>query len=160
RHGRAPIRYPSRTKQAGSPGFVGANVVAVKPGTESDHLVIVGAHHDTVPNSPGADDNTASVAALLELAGLLQPYSFKHTVLLVAFDMEEMNQLGSRALVHLLAPEQKIRGAIIYETMAYTVNVPNSQRIPNGLRIFYPEQITQIRERECRGDFTAVLYRQ
>lgn len=33
-----------------------------------DRLVIVGAHWDTVPASPGYDDNASGVAAVLEVA--------------------------------------------------------------------------------------------
>ena len=35
-----------------------------------DEIVIVGAHYDTVPGTPGADDNASAVAGLLELARL------------------------------------------------------------------------------------------
>lgn len=149
-------KIPFQTRR----GLIGANVVAFKPGTESGGLLIVGAHHDTVNNSPGADDNTASVAALLELARLLQPYSFRHALMLVAFDMEERNRQGSRELVRLLVPERKVLGAIVYETMAYTATAPNSQQIVQGLSFLYPQQATQMRRRQFRGDWTAVLYRQ
>lgn len=37
----------------------------------TDTLVVVGAHHDTVPGSPGADDNGSGLAGLLELARVL-----------------------------------------------------------------------------------------
>src|SRR5262245_50225534 len=38
------------------------------PANESLPLLIVGAHYDTPPGLPGADDNASGVAALLELA--------------------------------------------------------------------------------------------
>jgi Zn-dependent M28 family amino/carboxypeptidase len=141
-------------------GLTGANIIALKPGSESTDLIIVGAHHDTTDNSPGADDNTASVAALLELARLLQPYSFRHTILLATFDMEELNLIGSREFVRGIASEQKVRGAIVYETMSYSSSAPNSQKIPKGVAFIYPHQLAKIRKRDFRGDWTAVLYRQ
>ncbi len=140
-------------------GLIGANIIASKPGCESTDLIIVGAHHDTTDNSPGADDNTASVAALLELARLLQPYTFRHTILLVMFDMEELNLIGSREFVRQLGSAQKVRGAIVYETMSYSSSVPNSQKIPKGAAFVYPRQLAKIRKRDFRGDWTAVLYR-
>ena len=33
---------------------------------------VVGAHYDTVPSTPGADDNASAIAVLLELAGSLR----------------------------------------------------------------------------------------
>jgi len=33
-----------------------SNLIAEKPGTDKE-VVIIGAHYDTVPGSPGADDN-------------------------------------------------------------------------------------------------------
>src|SRR5262245_58178983 len=36
-------------------------------------LVIIGAHYDSIPGSPGADDNASAVAALLELAAWAGP---------------------------------------------------------------------------------------
>lgn len=137
----------------------GANILASKPSANSNEVVIVGAHHDTIRDSPGADDNTASVAALLELARLLQPYSFRHTILLAAFDMEERNRQGSRELVQQLVHGQKVRGAIIYETMCYHTSAANSQKIPRGFSLLYPQQMAHMRRRQFRGDWTAVLYR-
>jgi hypothetical protein len=153
-------RFPAGARPVIYPRLIGANILALKPGIESTDLVVVGAHHDTIRDSPGADDNTASVAALMELARLLQPYSFRHTILLAAFDMEELNLIGSRELVRLITRERKVRGAIIFETMSYSTTAPNTQEIPWGLGRLYPKQVKKIRNRQFRGDWTAVLYRQ
>ena len=151
-------RYPAGAKPIIYPRLIGANILALKPGVESTDVVVVGAHHDTIRDSPGADDNTASVAALLELARLLGPYSFRDTVLLAVFDMEELNMFGSRELVRLLAPQRRVRSAIIFETMAYGSKLPGTQKVPKALAHFYPEQAEKIRKREFRGDWTAVIY--
>ncbi len=54
-------------------------------------IVLVGAHYDTVPNCPGANDNTSGTAALLEIARLLaaEKQALDRTVRLVAFVNEE-----------------------------------------------------------------------
>jgi Zn-dependent M28 family amino/carboxypeptidase len=153
-------RYPAGAKPVIYPRLVGANVLAVKRGRESTDVVVVGAHHDTIRDSPGADDNTASVAALLELARFLGPYSFRDTIVLAAFDMEELSLFGSRELVRFIGQEQRIRGAIIYETMAYGATAAHTQKVPKGLALLYPSQVSRIERREFRGDWTAVLYRQ
>ncbi len=54
-------------------GVDSANLEITIPGSaRPDEIVVVGAHYDTVPGSPGADDNASGVAALLEIARLLR----------------------------------------------------------------------------------------
>jgi Zn-dependent M28 family amino/carboxypeptidase len=63
-------------------------------------LVIVGAHYDSVPGSPGADDNASAVAALLELAAQVGPRlaslgPCRARLQLAAYDLEEYGLVGS-----------------------------------------------------------------
>lgn len=139
--------------------LAGVNILAVKEGAESRAAIVVGAHHDTVRDSPGADDNTASVAALLELARLLAPHRFRRTIALAAFDMEEIHCFGSRALVAELADERCIAGAIVYETMAYSDAAPHSQSWPPGLGLLYPGLRRHVRRRRFAGDWTLLIHR-
>jgi acetylornithine deacetylase/succinyl-diaminopimelate desuccinylase-like protein len=48
-----------------------ANVLARIPGTGDGDAVLLMAHYDTVPTTPGANDNAAAVAALLEVGRVL-----------------------------------------------------------------------------------------
>jgi acetylornithine deacetylase/succinyl-diaminopimelate desuccinylase-like protein len=43
----------------------GANVWATLDGEGTGGVLVIGAHFDTVPNSPGADDNATGVAVVL-----------------------------------------------------------------------------------------------
>ena len=137
----------------------GGNIVAIKKGIEDPHkaIVILG-HHDTVRNSPGANDNTASVAALLELARVLEPWKFRNSVILAMPDMEELYFIGARALVKTLVESYELIGAINYETMGYTATEPGTQSVPPGLGSLYGGQIKRVRENEFRGDFTCIIY--
>jgi Peptidase family M28 len=152
--------YPAGAKAVTYRQLVGANIVGIKHGVESTDVILVGAHHDTIRDSPGADDNTASVAALLELARVLGPHAFRDTIVLAAFDMEELSMFGSREMVALLTSTRRVRGAVVYETMSYSASGPHTQTVPGGLGWIYPGQVSRIRQRDCRGDWTAVLYRQ
>ncbi len=89
--------------------LAGVNVVAVKEGDVPDAVVVV-AHHDTVPGSGGADDNGSGVVALLELARLLGPLRFHHTLVLAAVDHEELGFHGSRRLVERLSTHRPVSG--------------------------------------------------
>jgi len=136
----------------------GVNIVACKPGEASQDVIIVLAHFDTIRTSPGADDNTASVAALLELARLLTPYRFQKTIMLAAVDMEELGFFGAKSLVAELIQKRRILGCINFETMAYMDPAPGSQRLPKGMRWLFPRQVQQIARRKFRGDFNSLIY--
>jgi Zn-dependent M28 family amino/carboxypeptidase len=146
--GYAPTVYPE---------LQGVNIVAIKAG-ETDEAIVVGAHHDTVPGSPGADDNGAGVAALLELARVLAPARFRRTVVLAALDMEEIGLLGTRVLLPELAAERRLRGAVIFESIGYTATAAGSQTVPQGMELLYRGQMARLRRRGLAGDFTALIY--
>ncbi|MFH0988748.1 MAG: M20/M25/M40 family metallo-hydrolase [bacterium] len=66
------------------------NLIIEQPGSQP-HLpcIVLGAHYDTVLDTPGADDNASGVAGLLELARLLKSFPNKRTIRFVAFTHEE-----------------------------------------------------------------------
>ncbi len=117
-------------------------------------VLIVGAHYDSVINSPGANDNASGVAALLELARLFNPGEVKQTLRLVAFVNEEppmfkTSRMGSWIYAQQLRRSgDRLAGMISLETIGYYTSVPLSQKFPLPmLRLFYPR----------RGDFLALV---
>ncbi len=54
-------------------------------------ILFVTSHYDTVPQSPGADDNASAVAIMLETARILKELNFEGNVKFVSFSMEEMS---------------------------------------------------------------------
>jgi Zn-dependent M28 family amino/carboxypeptidase len=144
---------PERRGYSG-PGGAFENLVSdVLPGRPDLPLVLVGAHFDSVPGSPGADDNASAVAALLELARWLgtqrDHLEPAHARLqLVAYDLEEFGLVGS--MMHsreLRAAGAVLRGMISLEMLAYTDHRPGSQRLPAPLVGLYPNV----------GDFIGVV---
>jgi acetylornithine deacetylase/succinyl-diaminopimelate desuccinylase-like protein len=75
----------------------GANVRAELAATEpGGPLLVVGAHFDTVPGSPGANDNATGVAMVLSAARYLQTVDCrKMSVVFYLFDQEEIGLVGS-----------------------------------------------------------------
>ncbi len=63
---------------------------------QTEECVIFMAHTDTVPNSPGAFDNSLSVASLLESMRLLAGKALQRDVLFLFTDGEEIGLLGAR----------------------------------------------------------------
>ncbi len=75
------------------------NIVGILPGTDrSLPAILLMAHYDSVPNSPGAADDTASVAAALEIvANLKAAGPWLRDVMVLFTDGEEAGLLGSDA---------------------------------------------------------------
>ena len=119
--------------------FVGGahltNVEVRIPGNRADApLILVGAHWDTVPPSPGADDNGSGVAALLEVARRLSGRSLGAEVRLIWFDGEESGLAGSREYANSMSSEERARcvGMIDLESVGYTNRMDGAQRMPPG----------------------------
>ncbi|MBI4358701.1 MAG: M20/M25/M40 family metallo-hydrolase [Candidatus Omnitrophica bacterium] len=116
------------------------NIIGRKKGGVSEERIIVGAHFDTVPGSPGADDNASGVAVMLELARMLADRKWNHTVEFIGFHMEEWNMIGSDAYAKKLrARNVQVRGMISLEMVGFTSDQPKSQKMPAGFGLFYPD---------------------
>ena len=72
------------------------NVVVMIPGHKTPRdVVILGAHYDSTPTTPGADDNGSAVAVLIETARLLKSVNPRRTIRFVAFACEEAPYYGT-----------------------------------------------------------------
>lgn len=98
------------------------NMVAEKKGVATpDQVFIIGAHYDTVPGSPGADDNASAVAVLLELAKNFQALPLPSSVRFIAFALEEYGYVGSTHHAKRARDEgEKIAGMISLEMVGFT----------------------------------------
>ncbi|HEY1939141.1 MAG TPA: M28 family peptidase [Candidatus Angelobacter sp.] len=84
------------------PGFVAAgkteDIVARLPGTANSRAVMLVAHYDSTYRSPGAGDDGAAVAAILEsLRALRAAPALKNDVIVLFTDGEESGLLGADA---------------------------------------------------------------
>ena len=102
--------------------------------------IVVGAHYDTVPGSPGADDNASAVAVLIELAAMKVPVRF------VAFANEEMpyflgQEMGSWAYARRARERgERIAAMFSLEMLGYYRDAPGTQQYPFPLSVFYPDR--------------------
>lgn len=93
-----------------SQGRSGHNVVAVKEAASPDaDILILSAHHDSVPTAYGANDNASGVAALLYAAQALKDVPTDTQVRFLSFTDEENGKNGSRAYTASLSEEEKDR---------------------------------------------------
>lgn len=126
-------------------------------GPRNKPRVILGAHYDVhFNNNPGADDNASGIAALIELAQLINNRmpNLSHRLDLVAYTLEEQphfhtSDMGSFVHARQLSKESAIIKLMVsVEMIGYFSDVPGSQSYPNGLlKLFYPN----------RGDFLGVV---
>jgi hypothetical protein len=111
-------------------------------GNPRNSVILIGAHYDSVPGTPGADDNASAVAALLGCAKAVAEYAQNIPVCFVSFNREEDNLIGSADFVktYLPASDLQIRQAHILEMVGYCSHSPHSQRKPLGLPVTIPKQ--------------------
>lgn len=120
------------------------NVVAELSG-DTNEIIVIGAHYDSVPGSPAANDNASGVAALLELAALNADQRFPRTIRFVAFANEELphgrtDAMGSQAYAgRAKRSGENIFAMISLETIGYYTDAPNSQKYPAPLSWLYPD---------------------
>jgi aminopeptidase YwaD len=80
------------------------NVIAERPATfPSDDVVMVSAHYDTVPGSPGANDDGSGTVLCLELARVLRYLPTHKAVRFALWGAEEYGLIGSRYYVNHLS---------------------------------------------------------
>jgi hypothetical protein len=114
-------------------------------GHERDELVVVGAHYDSAPGTPGADDNASGVAALLALARAFAGEPRDRTVRFVGFVNEEpphfqTDDMGSLVHARALADDgAEVVAMLSLETMAFYRDEPDTQSYPFPLSLFFPD---------------------
>lgn len=149
----AGVEVLRRSYTAGDRTFANLEVT-LRGKSRPDEFIVVGAHYDSVPSSPGADDNATGVAALIELARLLRNDSLDRSVRLVAFANEELplgDYTPAMGSLHYAkrAREEKLNivAMLSLESIGYYSDAPDSQKYPPPLSWFYPD----------RGDFLAFV---
>jgi len=129
------------------------NVVATVSGRDPRRpRLLVGAHYDSTPDTPGADDNASGIAAMIECARLVAPRARDAGVEFVGLDLEEQQTTTYRVGSRRLARERRARGealagALILEMVGYRDPTPGAQIVPPFLGIDVPRT----------GDFLAAV---
>lgn len=130
--------------------FVNLEVITPQAAAAPEQAcIVVGAHYDTVPGTPGADDNASGVAALLELVAELGTLRLERSLRFVFFPNEEPPffpdaGMGSAAYAaHLHRERVDVRVMLSLEMLGYYSDSARSQKYLPGMSLFYPD----------RGDF-------
>ena len=111
-----------------------------------DDIVLICAHYDTAKDCPGANDNASGIAAMLEIARYFTHTTPSCTVRFVALANEKppfygTEKSGSWVYAHKASHHRdKIRAAIILESLGYYSNSNSSQLYPPLMSMFHPKQ--------------------
>ncbi|WP_227002617.1 M28 family peptidase [Salicibibacter kimchii] len=92
------------------------NVIAVKEAedVEDPEVIYLTAHYDTVPESPGANDNASGTGSLLEHARVMQDMPTDKEIRFVAFGAEEIGLVGASEYVDQLSTDEIDRSKATY----------------------------------------------
>ena len=131
RLGLEPFAGPSLVMPYSVRGQRFANVIGVVHGSDAEREsggslpIVLGAHYDTVSGTPGADDNAASVAVVLEVAARLVEEPLNRPVVIAVFDAEEPPYFHSEAMgsTRFVADHirEDVHAAIILDLIAHPV---------------------------------------
>ena len=114
------------------------NLIARPADMRPGPRLILGAHLDTVPGSPGADDNASGVAVLLEVARILSEQPLALPIECVAFTLEELGMVASAHYAATLkAARIPVLGMLSLEMVGFTES-QGRQHYPWFLRGRFP----------------------
>jgi len=122
-----------------------SNLEVELPGSRRPkEIVVVGAHYDTIPGCPGANDNATGVAAVLALARALGDRRIDRTLRFVLFVNEEPPYFQTDRMGSLVYPRrcrernEDIRAMVCLETLGYYSDRPGSQDYPPLVGSMFP----------------------
>ncbi len=122
------------------------NIAAeIAGGERADEIVVIGAHYDSAPGTPGANDNATGVSALVELARDLKDSKPSRTIRFVAFVNEEppffqTDDMGSLRYARACRESgDTITAMLSLETIGYYTDEPRTQHYPPFFSWFYPD---------------------
>ena len=127
--------------------FRGSNVYGILPATQSSNeYIILGAHYDTGKrNAPGAIDNATGITLIYSVAQEVAEMEFRDkNIVLVFFDQEEEELIGSRAFLDLIQEKQwNVHSVHCFDMVGWDSNKDKAMEIfspSESLRSIYKEK--------------------
>jgi hypothetical protein len=154
----ASLGYTVGRQEFSADGQAVRNIdVTIEParGNPDPEVIVVGAHYDSAPGSPGANDNASGAAAVIELARLLRDLDGvgAKRIRLALFVNEEppyfqTEAMGSLHYARALAQRnERVVAMYSLETIGFYSSEPGSQVYPAPFGLLFPD----------RGDFVAFV---
>ncbi|OGP95064.1 MAG: hypothetical protein A2157_19870 [Deltaproteobacteria bacterium RBG_16_47_11] len=127
--------------------------IEIKGCTLPSEIIIISAQYDTLPDSPGANNNGSGIAILFQLSQLLKKHSPDRTLRLLNFVNEEDPFFGTEMMGSYQYAKrcrqrgEEIRVMLSVDALGVYKDEPGSQRLPFPFSLFYPD----------RGNFLAFI---
>ncbi len=127
--------------------------IEIKGRTLPSKIIIISAQYDTLPDSPGANNNGSGIAILFQLSQLLRKHAPGRTLRLLNFVNEEdpffgTEMMGSYQYAKSCCQRgEDIRVMLSLDALGVYKDEPGSQRLPFPFSLFYPD----------RGNFLAFI---
>jgi hypothetical protein len=97
------------------------NIIALKPGSEGKHAVLLTAHYDSGWAGPGSADDGAGTSAILEIARMLAEFPpFRNDIIFLISDSEENGLIGADAFAEHHPSFEKVKAVINLEARGVT----------------------------------------
>ncbi len=137
----------------------GVNVIGRRAGTTlASEAVVVAAHYDHIPGCNGADDNATGVAATLEIARVLAQANFERSLVVACWDEEEDGLIGAKAWVAgAVAANTQVVLNLNFDMIGFSNSTDNSQQVPAGFDLAFPQATEWLMGNNYRGDFIAIV---
>lgn len=132
------------------------NQIGRIPGCKNEGIsYVIDSHFDGVTNSPGADDNGAGVAGLLEASRILSQYNFERSINIIGFDLEEQGLVGSARYVNDggIFPWETVDGVLNFEMIGYYSEQDSTQEFPPGFASLFPDVQDSVMAQNYKGNF-------
>lgn len=143
----ARLGYKVRRQAYTAAGVECANLDVEIPGrSRPGEIVVVGAHYDSIADSPAANDNGSGVAATLAMARAFAGKQATRTLRLVFFVNEEppfffTDDMGSFVYAKACKDRREnIVAMMTPETIGYYSDEPGSQKYPIPVDHIYPDR--------------------
>ncbi len=127
--------------------------IEIKGKKSPEEIIIVSAQYDTLPDSPGANNNASGVAVLFQLSNLLRNFTPDKTIRLIDFVNEEDPFFGTewmgsfRYAENAYQKHENVKIILSIDSIGIYKDEPGSQKLPFPFSLFYPD----------RGNFLAFI---
>lgn len=134
------------------------NVIAVKPGSVGKHAVLLTAHYDSVWTGPGASDDGAGTAAILEIARMAADFPpFENDIIFLFSDSEENGLIGADAFARHHPLFEKVKTVINLEARGVSGSSAMFETAEGNRRII--RWLSQNVERPVANSLTYEIYK-
>ena len=90
----------------------------------------------------------------MEAARLLSRFPADKSLRFIGFDLEESGLIGSTQYVaNFLPADEHIAGVLNFEMIGYFSQAPNSQTLPAGFNLLFPDAYNAVAAQQFRGNF-------